>query len=98
MATPLGTRTPAGFTPNRANRTDDDFLGDNWRHRFDFFDRKNLKLRTFKGKDIESWKSLFDDFAEEFQWSQAEKKLQLKAHVDDNIRSMFTGLPPTDDS
>ena len=92
-ATPVGTRTPAGFTPNRVNRTDDDFMGDSRRHRFDFIDRKNLKLRTFKGKDIESWKSLFDDFAEEFQWSQAEKKLQLKAHVDDNIRSMFTGLP-----
>ena len=93
MATPLEDRTPAGFTPVRANRTDDDYLGDDRRHRFDYIDRKNLKLRTFKGKDIDAWKSLFDDFAEQFQWSQAEKKLQLKAHVDDWIRSMFTGLP-----
>ena len=92
-ATPVGARTPAGFTPGRSNRTDDDFLGDAGRRRYDYIDRKNLKLRTFKGKDIEAWKSLFDDFAEQFQWSQAEKKLQLKAHVDDWIRSMFTGLP-----
>ena len=50
-------------------------------------------MRTFKGKDIEGWKPLFDDFAEQFKWYQAEKKLQLKAHVDDWIRSMFNGLP-----
>ena len=93
-ATPVGVRTPAGFTPRRLNRTDDEYLFQDVRHRFDYIDRKNLKLRTFKGKDIDAWKSLFDDFAEQFQWSQAEKKLQLKAHVDDWIRSMFTGLPP----
>ena len=92
-ATPVGARTPEGFTPLRLNRTDDDYLVDDRRRRYDFIDRKNLKLRTFKGKDIEAWKSLFDDFAEQFQWSQREKKLQLKAHVDDWIRAMFTGLP-----
>ena len=76
------------------NRTDDDYLFDDGRRRFEGIDRRNLKLRTFKGKDIDAWKSLFDDFAEQFQWSQAEKKLQLKAHVDDWIRTMLTGLPP----
>ena len=93
MATPVGARTPEGFTPGRPNRTDDDYLGDDRRRRDDYIDRKHLKLRTFKGKDIESWKSLFDDFAEQFQWSAREKKLQLKAHVDDWIRAMFTDLP-----
>ena len=93
-ATPVGARTPAGFTPRQVNRTDDDYLFDDGRRRFDGINRQNLKLRTFKGKDIDAWKSLFDDFAEQFQWSQAEKKLQLKAHVDDWIRTMLTGLPP----
>ena len=93
MATPVGARTPAGFTPGQTNRTDDDYLGDGRRRHYDYIDHKNLKLRTFKGKDIESWKSLFDDFAEQFQWSPREKKLQLKAHVDDWIRAMFTDLP-----
>ena len=51
-------------------------------------------MQTFKGKDVDAWRSLFDDFAEQFNWSEREKKLQLKAHVDDGIRSMFTGLPP----
>ena len=93
-ATPLGARTPVGFTPRQINRTDDDYLFEDGRRRYDGIDRRNLKLRTFKGKDIDAWKSLFDDFAEQFQWTQAEKKLQLKTHVDDWIRSMLTGLPP----
>ena len=95
MATPVGGRTPQGFTPNRRNRADDDYLEDNARQqRHEYIDRKSLKLRTFKGRDVDAWRSLFDDFAEQFNWSEREKKLQLKAHVDDGIRSMFTGLPP----
>ena len=74
---------------------DDDYLEDNARQqRHEYIDRKSLKLRTFKGKDADAWRSLVDDFAEQFNWSEREKKLQLKAHVDDGIRSMFTGLPP----
>ena len=84
-ATPLGVRTPAGFTPRQINRTDDDYLFEDGRRRYDGIDRRNLKLRTFKGKDIDAWRSLFDDFAEQFQWTQAEKKLQLKTHVDDSV-------------
>ena len=57
-------------------------------------DRRNLKLKTFKGNNIMAWKLLFDEFSEQFNWSEKEKKLRLKAHVDDWIRAMFTDLPP----
>ena len=90
----MGGRTPARFTPAGVNRTDDDHIQDERRRQKERIDRKSLKLRTFKGKDVDAWKSLFDDFAEQFNWSEREKKLQLKAHVEDWIRSMFTGLPP----
>ena len=67
---------------------------DEWDQPFDRIDRRGLKLKTFKGKDIEAWKSLFEDFATQFRWSPLEKKLHLKANVDDSIRHMFTGLDP----
>ena len=89
VATPVGARTPAG-----PELSEDEQWGRDNRPRRERIDRRNLKLRTFKGKDIDAWKSLFDDFAEEFQWSEVEKKLQLKAHVDDWIRTMFTNMPP----
>ena len=89
VATPVGARTPAGSELSE----DDDNWNQHGRRRRERIDRRNLKLRTFKGKDIDAWKSLFDDFAEEFQWSEVEKKLQLKAHVDDWIRTMFTNMP-----
>ena len=73
-ATSVGARTPTGFTPQQVNRTDDEYLFDDGRRQFDGIDRQNLKLRTFKGKDIDAQKHLFDDFAEQFHWSQAEKK------------------------
>jgi hypothetical protein len=52
-------------------------------------DRRNLKLPKFKGKDVESWCSMVNDFAREFRWSEAEKRLHIKANLDDWIRSMF---------
>ena len=89
LGTPVGPRTPAGSEMSE----DDEEWGQRRRRPRERIDRRNLKLRTFKGKDIDAWKSLFDDFAEEFQWSEVEKKLQLKAHVDDWIRTMFTNMP-----
>ena len=98
-ATPVGARTPAGFTPVHSNLTDDEQAGrQRWNQeqqpREDRVDRRNLKLRTFKGKDIAAWKSLFEDFAEQFQWTPQEKKLHLKANVEDWIRNMFTLMDP----
>ena len=88
MITPVGGRTPIGFTPAQRN-----FDGGRYGQE-ERMDRRSLKLRTFKGKDVEAWKSLFEDFAEQFGWTPQEKKLQLKANVDDSIRNMFTGLDP----
>ena len=88
VATPVGARTPQGFTPQRQGNADGGQARD------ERIDRRNLKLRIFKGKDIEAWKSLFEDFAEQFRWTQREKKLQLKANVEDWIRNMLTGMDP----
>ena len=89
MATPAG-----GRTPGRMNQTDEEIWDRQSRQgQPRYMDRRDLKLRIFKGKDVESWKSLYEDFAEQFDWTPAEKKLQLKAHVEDWIRSMFTGMP-----
>ena len=90
VATPVGPRTPMRHDVS----DDEDQWGRNRANNRGRIDRRNLKLRTFKGKDVDAWKSLFDDFAEEFQWSEVEKRLQLKAHVDDWIRTMFTNMPP----
>ena len=87
METPVGARTPRGFTPRRRNQIDDE-------DHYERIDRRGLKLKTFKGKDVEAWKSLFEDFAVQFRWTPLEKKLHLKANVDDSIRHMFTGLDP----
>ena len=91
LTTPVGARTPRGFTPRRRAHGDDD---DQDEQQFDRIDRRGLKLKTFKGKDIEAWKSLFEDFATQFRWTPLEKKLHLKANVDDSIRHMFTGMDP----
>ena len=90
VATPVGPRTPMRHDVS----DDEDQWGRNRANNRGRIDRRNLKLRTFKGKDVDAWKSLFDDFAEEFQWSEVEKRLQIKAHVDDWIRTMFTNMPP----
>ena len=52
-------------------------------------DRRNLKLPKFKGKDVESWCSMVEDFAEAMEWTEIEKRLHIKANLDDWIRSMF---------
>ena len=102
MATPVGPRTPGGFTPGRQNLTDEEQLERNeqaqqqlqqqqQQHREDNFNQKNLKLRMFKGKDVGAWKYLFEQIAQQFNWSPREKKLQLMANVEDWIRNMFIG-------
>ena len=46
----------------------------------------------FKGQHVESFKSMWEDLGEAKRWSEEEKKLQLKAHVEDWIRPMFRHL------
>ena len=59
MATPVGARTPDGFTPARQNLTDEEQMERQGRmqaqqqhqqQREDQFNQRNLKLRMFKGK------------------------------------------------
>ena len=94
LVTPVGARTPRGFTPRRHNLTDDEQWDRQEQYQADRIDKRNLKLKTFKGKDVEEWKSLFEDFAEQFRWTPTEKKLHIKANVDDSIRAMFKGMDP----
>ena len=94
MATPVGARTPEGFTPGGQNPTDEERHGRvqaQQQQREDNFNQRNLKLRIFKGKDVGAWKYLFEQISQQFNWSPQEKKLQLMANVEDWIRNMFIG-------
>ena len=79
--TPYGGRTP-GPGPDGAG----------WQHQR--IDRKDLKLKLFKGEEPESFKQMWEDLAEALQWTEVEKKLQLKSHVADWIRPMWRNCTP----
>ena len=57
-------------------------------------DRKDLKLRLFKGTEVYSFKTMVDNLAQALEWSEREKKLQILTHLDDKIRPMFDRMGP----
>ena len=57
-------------------------------------DKPNIKIKMFKGNHVESFKTMIEDLAQARNWSEQEKKLQLKANVEDWIRLMFKSLGP----
>ena len=54
-----------------------------------YIDSRNLKLPKFKGKNVESWVSMVKEFAKALRWSETERRLHIKANMEDWIRSMF---------
>ena len=55
-------------------------------------DRRGLKLPKFKGKEVEAFRALYDDFKHTLRWTEPERKLHLQTACEDWIRPMFLDL------
>ena len=59
-----------------------------------YVDLRSLKLDIFKGKDVESFRDLFERVSEQCGWSEAQRRLHLLIRLDSWIRNMFLDAGP----